>query len=43
MLIDFLLMVLALALVFAGAGLLFLLLTRHTAARSAGTFPGRKP
>jgi hypothetical protein len=43
MFFDFLLLLLALALVLAGAGLLFLLLPRHTAARTAGLFPGRKP
>ena len=30
-------------LVFAGAGLLFLLPTRHSCARDAGPFPGHKP
>jgi hypothetical protein len=43
MLLDFLLLLLALAFLFASAGLLFLLLTRHTRAAEAGAFRGRKP
>ena len=51
---DMVRLLLALAFIFAGAGLLFLLLTRHTnsrsagssrhiAARRAGSLPRRKP
>lgn len=43
MFVDLLLLLLALAFLFAGAFALFALLTRHAAARAAGPFPGRKP
>ena len=39
---DMVRMLLALAVIFAGAGLLFLLLTRHTNTRNAGSLPSHR-
>ena len=39
---DMVRMLLALAFIFAGAGLLFLLLTRHTNTRNAGSLPSHR-